>query len=108
MLGHQRCAAEHAGTRFLYRRTGHQAAVVAHQQRRKNGLELVGEPDRHAVLHRHPSRRFGAAGFQFHREPFEEVGAVLRFPGRPPIGGVERCPGRSDGGVDIGLGAPGH
>ena len=101
-------AAEHAGTRLFDRRTGHQVAVVAQQQRRETGLELLGQPDRHAVLHRHPWRRFGAAGFQFGGELFEHLAALLRMPGRPSVGGVECRPGGGDSGVDVGLGAPRH
>ena len=102
---HQGGAAEHALALLFDRCAVHHVAVVAQQQRRKARLELLSQPDRHAVLHRHPCRGLGAPRLQLRGEQFERFTALLGMPGCPSLGVVERGPGGGHRGVDVGIAA---
>ena len=100
--------AEHAGP-FVHRRgVDHHLAEVAQQNCGKCTLELLGEPDRHAVLDRDPARGLGGAGLEFGGEPVERLGTLLGVPTRPAGRVVERPACRGDGVVDVARGRGGN
>ena len=77
------------------------AGVVAREHRREDGLGLHRDRDRHAVLQRHPLGGLLAAAFQRDGQPLQRLRAILRRPGRPTAGVIERGARGGNGGVDV-------